>query len=208
MHARSLQSCLTLCDPMDCSLPGSSVHGILQARIMVVMLSSRDPPHPGIEPASLSSPALAGKFLTTSTTQEAPESLHISKQRSTFIYHQIVKDSEAWCAAVHCVTKNQTQLSNSAFNRANQCKNYRKTNFILYIGNNQDCLYIYIYVCVCVCICVICVCVTTYMCLPSVAQSYLTLHLMDYSLPGSSVHGIFQARILKQVAISSSWGSS
>ena len=30
----SLQSCLTLCDPMDCSLPGFSVHGILQARIL------------------------------------------------------------------------------------------------------------------------------------------------------------------------------
>ena len=28
------QSCLTLCDPMDCSLPGSSVYGILQARIL------------------------------------------------------------------------------------------------------------------------------------------------------------------------------
>ena len=28
------QSCLTLCDPKDCSLPGSSVHGILQARIL------------------------------------------------------------------------------------------------------------------------------------------------------------------------------
>ena len=28
------QSCLTLYDPMDCSLPGSSVHGILQARIL------------------------------------------------------------------------------------------------------------------------------------------------------------------------------
>ena len=28
------QLCLTLCDPMDCSLPGSSVHGILQARIL------------------------------------------------------------------------------------------------------------------------------------------------------------------------------
>ena len=28
------QSCLTLCDPMDCSPPGSSVHGILQARIL------------------------------------------------------------------------------------------------------------------------------------------------------------------------------
>ena len=33
-HAKSLQSCLTLCDPMDCSLPGSSVHGILQAGIL------------------------------------------------------------------------------------------------------------------------------------------------------------------------------
>ena len=32
--AVSLQSCLTLCYPMDCSLPGSFVHGILQARIL------------------------------------------------------------------------------------------------------------------------------------------------------------------------------
>ena len=32
--AKSLQSCLTLCNPMDCSPPGSSVHGILQARIL------------------------------------------------------------------------------------------------------------------------------------------------------------------------------
>ena len=41
--ARLLQSCLTPCDPMDCSPPGSSVHGILQARILewVAMPSSR-----------------------------------------------------------------------------------------------------------------------------------------------------------------------
>ena len=32
--AKSLQSCLTLSDPMDCSLPGSSVHGIFQARVL------------------------------------------------------------------------------------------------------------------------------------------------------------------------------
>ena len=31
---KSLQLCLTLCDPMDCSVPGCSVHGILQARIL------------------------------------------------------------------------------------------------------------------------------------------------------------------------------
>ena len=37
------QSCQTLCDPMDCSLPGSSVHRILQARILewVAVLFSR-----------------------------------------------------------------------------------------------------------------------------------------------------------------------
>ena len=32
--AKSLQSCPTLCDPMDCNLPGSSVHGICQARVL------------------------------------------------------------------------------------------------------------------------------------------------------------------------------
>ena len=33
-HVESLQSCLTLCNPMDCSSPSPSVHGILQARIL------------------------------------------------------------------------------------------------------------------------------------------------------------------------------
>ena len=43
VHAKSPQSCLTFCDPMDYTLPGSSVHGILQARILecVAMPSSR-----------------------------------------------------------------------------------------------------------------------------------------------------------------------
>ena len=49
---RSLQSCPTLCDSMDCSWSGSSVHGILQARTLewVAMPFSRDPPNPGIKP--------------------------------------------------------------------------------------------------------------------------------------------------------------
>ena len=34
MHAKSLQLCPTLCDPVDCSQPGSSVHGILQVRVL------------------------------------------------------------------------------------------------------------------------------------------------------------------------------
>ena len=42
------QSCPTLCDPMDCSLPGSSVHGIFQARILewVAIYSSRGSSRP------------------------------------------------------------------------------------------------------------------------------------------------------------------
>ena len=45
MHAQSLWLCMTLCDTMDCSLPGSSVHEILQARVpeWVAMPSSRGP---------------------------------------------------------------------------------------------------------------------------------------------------------------------
>ena len=67
------QSCLTLCDPMDCSLPGSSIHGILQARILewVAVPSSRgsSPPRDGIYVSYV--PALAGRFFTTSATWEA-----------------------------------------------------------------------------------------------------------------------------------------
>ena len=60
------QSCVTLCDPMDYNPLCSSVHGILQARILewVAIASSRGLPHPGIEPVSLASPALASGFFT------------------------------------------------------------------------------------------------------------------------------------------------
>ena len=46
------QSCLTLCDSMDCRPPGSSVHGISQARILewVAISFSRGLPNPWIEP--------------------------------------------------------------------------------------------------------------------------------------------------------------
>ena len=52
VHAKLLQSCSTLCGPMDCSPPGSSVHGIFQARILewVAIFFSRDLPDPGITP--------------------------------------------------------------------------------------------------------------------------------------------------------------
>ena len=64
MHAQSLKSCPALCYPMGCSLPGSSVHGILQARILEG-LPCPPPGHlpdPGIEPTS---PALQVNSLPT-----------------------------------------------------------------------------------------------------------------------------------------------
>ena len=79
MQAKSLQLGPTLCDPMDYSLPGSSVYEIFQGRILewVAMPSSRESSDSGIEPISLMSPALAGKFLTTSATWEAQQ--YVSK---------------------------------------------------------------------------------------------------------------------------------
>ena len=58
------QSCPTLCDPVDCSLPGSSVHEIFQARILVwvAIPSPGDLPNPEIEPRS---PALQADSLPT-----------------------------------------------------------------------------------------------------------------------------------------------
>ena len=71
--AKSLQSRLILCNAVDHGLTGSSVHGILQARILewVAMPSHRGSSQPRIEPMSLMSPALAGGFFTTSATWEA-----------------------------------------------------------------------------------------------------------------------------------------
>ena len=61
------QSCSTLHNHMDCSLSGSFVHRIFQARIQewAAISTPRDLPDPGIKPTSLASPALAGRFLNT-----------------------------------------------------------------------------------------------------------------------------------------------
>lgn len=57
-HVHILKSCPTLCNPVDCSLPGHSVHGIVQANILEWVPPPEDLPDPGIEPMSSTSPAL------------------------------------------------------------------------------------------------------------------------------------------------------
>ena len=64
MKVKVSQSCRTPCDPMDCSPPGFSVHGIPQARILewVAISFSRGSSHPGTEPGST---ILQADFLLT-----------------------------------------------------------------------------------------------------------------------------------------------
>ena len=73
-YAKSLQSCLTLCDPKDYSPPGSSIHGIPQVKKKNTGVGCHDPPEvlpdQVIEPASSVYPAMAGGFLTTSIIWE------------------------------------------------------------------------------------------------------------------------------------------
>ena len=82
------QSYLTLCKPMDFYPPGSSVHGIHQAPLSMgfsrqeywngmPFLPPGELPNPGIEPASLMSPALAGGSLPLAPTGK-PLSLELS----------------------------------------------------------------------------------------------------------------------------------
>ena len=68
MRVKSLQSCLTLCDPMDCGPPGSSVYGIVQARILewVAISPLGDLPYPEIKRAFPASPAVQVDSLSLS----------------------------------------------------------------------------------------------------------------------------------------------
>ena len=72
-----IQLCPTLSEPLDCSLPGSSVHGSFQARVLewdamqwLPFPPLGDLPNLRIKPKSPVSPTLAGRFLTTSTAWE------------------------------------------------------------------------------------------------------------------------------------------
>ena len=58
------KSCLTLCNPMDCGPPGSSVHGISQENGKLPLPSTKNLPHPDSETEPVS-PALIGRFFTS-----------------------------------------------------------------------------------------------------------------------------------------------
>ena len=79
MRAKSLQSCPTLCDPTDCSPPLSVGFSRQEYWSELPCPPPGDLPNPGIEPMTLTSPALAAGFFPTSATSEAL-SLHTRAQ--------------------------------------------------------------------------------------------------------------------------------
>ena len=72
--AKLLKLCLTLCDPVDCSPPGSSVHGILQARILewVAMPSDRGSSQPGDQTCVSCISCVGGRVLYHHHPLESP----------------------------------------------------------------------------------------------------------------------------------------
>ena len=83
IRAKSLQSYPILCDLMDCNLPGSFVHGILQARIQewVAMPSSRGSSRPGNRVSVVSRIGRQVFLFTTSTTCEAHVVRYMKRER-------------------------------------------------------------------------------------------------------------------------------
>ena len=73
LYAKSLQSCPTLCDTMDCNLPGSSIYGILQARLLewVAMTFSRGSSQPRDQTWVSCGSCIGRQILFHWTTREA-----------------------------------------------------------------------------------------------------------------------------------------
>ena len=128
-YAKLHQLCPTLCDPIECSPPGSSVHGVLWARILerVAMPSSKGCSQPRDQPLSLMSSMSAGRFLPI-------------WEALTIIYH--------FFNNIPPQEKPPHMNSRSVeFERDKLC-NACQTN------TKHVCLYVCVYVCMYVCVCI------------------------------------------------------
>ena len=104
------QSCLTFCDPVDCSPPGSSVHGILQARTLEwgAISFSRESSHPRFEPRS---PALWADALTSEPSQKHTGlvillPLNLMIVRKFFPLVILLSQHKRWCQIKEFLTLN------------------------------------------------------------------------------------------------------
>ena len=78
MHAKSLQLCPAVCNPMDSSLPGSSVHGILQARLeWVARPSSKRSSRPRDQTGVSCGSCTAARFFTAEPPGKPPKYVYV-----------------------------------------------------------------------------------------------------------------------------------
>ena len=140
MQANLLQSCLTLCHHMNRSLPSSSVHRILQVRIVewVTMPSSRRSSLPRDETYISKSPALTSRFSTTIITWKAYYRFQIFTLYMTFIF--------LWLPLLCMTVSRSIQVSGNGINCTNEpiCRAeietqmYRTTVFLLHRRHRFD----------------------------------------------------------------------
>ena len=136
--AKALQSCPTLCNPMDCSPPGSSVHGILQARVLEwVAISFSRGSSPPRDRTQVS--CIEGRLFTLWTTREVP----------VYIYIQGLHPPQGWRSLVgyspyyyHIKLIINKDLLYSVGN---------STQYFITICMRKESRKEYVYMCVCVC---------------------------------------------------------
>ena len=117
-----------LCNCVDCSLPGSSVHGISQARVLewVATSSSRDLPHPGIEPTSSVPPTSANRLFTTEPLQKH------ATQHSSYQYGEVLMGIGIWiCVLISGHNENiwQNVLHSNLFRKNKKQKTFNSWVF-------------------------------------------------------------------------------
>ena len=125
------QLCPTLCDPMDCSPPGSSVRGISQARMLewVAISSSRGSSRPTSGPMSLTSPAFCRWVLYHCTTQEAGDLVTRKVRAAATSWNH-----EGWASVPQMPFGTSSQM---CFIIEEKCKEVRENNIQFLICKNR-----------------------------------------------------------------------
>ena len=114
-ESEDAQSCLTLSDPMDCSLPGSSVHGIFPARVLEWAAIAFS--HAVVYGVAKSWTQLSDLACMHAQDSLPTEVAHFRVTQSPLQYSCLENpmDRGAWWAAVHGVAKSRTRLSDFTF---------------------------------------------------------------------------------------------